>query len=422
MVPVLKAEKVPIGGSVYAVEGAVMVAEQTRVGRIVGDEVEWVKQQIPPDYPAFGPNGIDSVHGKWPDEIGVIYSNRNGRAPQPRYMPLTGKGLEHVVADGGGLANIMGVARVGEVTLLVASDMASGLRFKPVRGHLVRKPQTPEQAGCKPGEISREPFADQMRAALVPDTAAGTPAGTLVTIGNLCEKRGATAEVWDKDGKAHFVDLTRWWKRVRWFGKLIVGKGDDMWAMGDGWSPLLQLKDGDFEPLPQLDRPVQYAFASQRGELHASDGRTLFRFDSKAWVAVAHLPQPDPGPMIIDEQGTMWTGGVHRLRPDPDAKPPEPVCEAFVYLYEASDKNGPKFTYPGTRKALSSFPEAADLGLVEFGSNYSRTVGVTAKSRAQAEALAAHVRATMKDETPRVFCFDPRKAPEPRFIPLDDKK
>jgi hypothetical protein len=338
-------------------------------------------------------------------------------------MPLTGVGVEHVVAAGGGMANIAGVARVGDATLLVAHDLFEGLRFAPVRGKLARTAQTPEQAGCKERELTTRQQGGSTTPAMMPEAAGGTPDGTLVTLGRLCEKRAPAAEVWDKAGKSRFVDLGRWWKRVGWRARILEGKGDELWAFSDAWSRLLHFKDGNFEALPDLEHPVQALFVSARGELHVSDGRTVHRYDGKGWVPAAHLAERETGRMAMDEQGGFWSDGVFRLRPSAGATPPpaEP-CAAFVYLYEASYKNGPKFTYPETRKALASFPEANALGLVEMGASYDRRVGVTVASRAQGEALAAHLRANMKNEDPRVFCFDPKTAEAPRFIPLDAKK
>jgi hypothetical protein len=169
---------------------------------------------------------------------------------------------------------------------------------------------------------------------------------------------------------------------------------------------------------------VQTVVVSARGELHASDGRAVHRWDGKAWSPVAYFAETHASDLVMDDKDGFWMRGVYRLRsaPGPTPPPAPEACAAFVYLYEASYKNGPKFTYPDTRKALSSFPEASALGLVEFGANYDRHVGVTVASRAQGEALVAHVRATMKDEDPRVFCFDPKTAEAPRTIALDAKK
>ena len=124
---------------------------------------------------------------------------------------------------------------------------------------------------------------------------------------------------------------------------------------------------------------------------------------------------------MMDDQDTLWTSGGDRLRPGEAAGTPEP-CTPFVYLYEASWNNDPKFTYPSTTKALSTFPEVASLGLREFGPQYRRHLGITVTSRAQGEAVVAHVRATMKDEDPRLFCFDVEKAVDSRAIAIDATK
>jgi hypothetical protein len=93
-----------------------------------------------------------------------------------------------------------------------------------------------------------------------------------------------------------------------------------------------------------------------------------------------------------------------------------------VYLYEARGDNGPKFTFPATRKALATFPELAAIGLVEYGEKDARRLGVTVKSKAQAVAAIAHLKETMKEEHPRLFCCGIEKATKPRIIELDAKK
>jgi len=96
----------------------------------------------------------------------------------------------------------------------------------------------------------------------------------------------------------------------------------------------------------------------------------------------------------------------------------EDECKTwFVDLYAVSHKNDKKYTYPTTRKALASFPDVSKIGLVEFQGD-SRRLGITVQSRKQGEAVAAHVRDTMKDENPRIFCYAPKK---PRQIPMADE-
>ena len=120
-VPTLVPERFAPGSSkpsdVYAVEGALMVVEGRKVGRIAKGEIEWLAKAIPEGGPAFGENVIRSVHGYWPDGIGAVFTTSNGRAPMPTYQPLTGKGVQHVAGEGGALGSINGVAHVGESTL-----------------------------------------------------------------------------------------------------------------------------------------------------------------------------------------------------------------------------------------------------------------------------------------------------------------
>jgi hypothetical protein len=407
-------------GKVYAVEGALMVVEEFRVGRIAGETIEWIGK-VPPVYPAFGPNEIDSVHGRWPDSIGVIYSNTNGRAPQPAYLPLTGVGIKHTVAEGGGFGNILGVARLGESTIMASYSMY-GFEFKTVRGTVQRKAQTPEEAGCKEGEVRKPEFGNPAPA-IIPGVVESSPEGTLVSIGNLCEQRGPAAEVWDKTGKSRIVDVSHVWKKVSYWPKLLKGNGDELWGVSDSWTPILHYRNGEFKAVPGLEWPHQNVFVSTRGKLHANDGHTIHRFEGDKWIPVARLAKPATfGSVAMDDKDTMWVshGGVHRLRPTPGEVAPRTCSTPFVYLYEVSSKNDKKFTYPSTRKALSTFAEVAEIGLVEFEDDYRTRLGITVVSKAQGEALIAHLRETMKEEAPRLVCFEPPKGA--RTIDMNAKK
>jgi hypothetical protein len=261
----------------------------------------------------------------------------------------------------------------------------------------------------------------------------------MVTIGDPCAGRGPAAEIWDTQGKSRIVGLGG---LLSWAGRtlLLQGDGDELWASSDPWHPVLRFREGAFEAVPDLGSPIRSPirnlFVSPRGVLHASDGRTVQRLDASGWTPVAILP---PGrvfeQMVMDEQDTIWASsarirldeqgiqagvsseGVLRLRPGPAAAAPSGCATPFVYLYAASWKNGTTYTYPTTRKALSSFPEAGALGLVEFYDGVRR-LGVTVKSAAQGDALIAHLHETMKDEDPRLFCFDASTAKEARNIAL----
>src|SRR5262249_4294818 len=103
---------------------------------------------------------------------------------------------------------------------------------------------------------------------------------------------------------------------------------------------------------------------------------------------------------------------VYRLRPAPkdDAPPLEEGCATpFVYLYDVSSKNAKDFTFPSTRKALSTFAGAGEIGLVE-STDGGRRLRSTVTRKAQGEAVIAHLKETMKDEEPQLYCYEPKAA------------
>src|SRR5262249_50839931 len=144
--------------------------------------------------------------------------------------------------------------------------------------------------------------------------------------------------------KSRLVDLGRFWSHA-WPVTLHQGEGEDLWATSsDPWRTVLRFREGAFEAVPALGRPIRSllknVLVSPRGRLHASAGRVLHRLDAGGWTPVAILP---PGrafeQMVMDEQGTLWVSsgrirldeqgiqagvaseGVRRLRPGPAAAP-----------------------------------------------------------------------------------------------------
>jgi hypothetical protein len=423
-IPSLVAEKFAPAGTdpsaVFPVEGGLAVTEKNRVGLVTGEAITWVGN-VPKETPGLGESIITSVVGRAPDLVAAVYTSSQGRAPQPTYQLLTGKKEAITAAPGGGWGNVRGPARVGETVFVATEDNASGTLITPIHGpRLVRHLITSAEAGCKPDELVG--FGPQP--ALVPAAFESTPAGSMISVGTLCSKRGEAAEVWDPDGKTRIVDLGQWWKRWSFRTWLLKGEGDELWAARDGWNDVvLRYKDGAFSPLPPLERRIVAAFVSPRGQLHVSDGKTVYRFDGAAWTPAFALPAEAGGASVVmDEKDTLWASSgsrVYRLHPGPAVAKPGECATPFVYLYAASYKNGKDYTYPTTRKALAGFPEASSLGFVEFGATYDRGVGVTVKSRAQGKALIAHLATAMKDEDPRFYCHAPNQ--DVRQIPLDAK-
>jgi hypothetical protein len=391
-------------GTLYPVEGGLLVLSGKRVGRIVGSSVEWSKGKIPEDSEALGAVLIGDIRGRWPDALDMTSQYANGRDPMPTYAPLTGKAQSVAFRSLG----LVGMAKVGASTV-VAGETIEGDKLVTVRGpKLPHKPMSSAEAGCKPSEgFGTDPIAVPARAI------EATPAGTLVSVGRLCGARGPAAEVWDKAGKPRIVDLSPWWKSIDWRVKLLQGSGDELWLFAGPWRPLLRFHDGKVEPVPRLERLVRNLFASPAGQLYASDTHTIHRYENGAWVPFGRLPSPREFGSFGFEGETMWAGdsrGLYRLRPGPATEAPETCSTPFVYLYDVSPKNAEDFTFPATQKALSTFAGVSDLGLVEFKDDDTRRLGIQVPSKAQGEAVIAHIKSTMKDEDPQLYCYEP-KAP-----------
>ncbi len=403
----------------YAIEGALVVVDGMRVGRIVGEGVEWFGT-LPETNAWLGGSQINAVQGYWPDGVDVVYSSQNGRASQPSIFPLTGKGTKVTFADGGGLGWVSGSGRLGKTTVVGGYDVAEGYRIVTVRGPgLVLKPIAADKAGCTAEEVQRQ-FGVERAVAVAVRALAVTQKGTLVTVGALCDReKSAVAEVWDQPGKSRVVDLKHLTKEIGYFPQVLVGRGDDLWVAS---TPVLHYSGGKFEALPTLDRPLRSLFVSPAGKLHGISGRTIHRFDDGQWAPIAHLPWPMWFRTVaMDADGVIWVShgkGVARLREHSGADVEGGCTTPFVYLYEVSWKNEPKYTYPTTRKALSTFPQVADITLMEYWEG-ARILGIKVKSKEQGEAVMAHVRANMKNEHPELICYAPKK---PRVIEMKPGK
>lgn len=402
--------------SVFAIDGALMVAERHRIGRVVGEKIEWVGE-IPKEIPGFGRNRVESVQGAWPDGVDVLYRTDNGRAPVPTYVPLTGKGKPFVTGEGGSLGRIVGLATVGESTILLNSLHGLSQGWISVRGPAVAPVRTtPAQAGCEQG--SR--YWPDPPAVVAYDLEASR-AGTLMAVGLFCDTETPAAEIWDKGGKPRIVDLTPWIKEkdAGYSIGILRGQGDELWLVGS--TRILRYKDGTIEPLPKIGDAVPRAFVSAAGHLYGSDGRGVHRFDNGKWTLIGRFPwQPAFHRIVVDGEA-FWASdwdAVYKLVDGPDVAYRDDCKTPFVYLYDVSSDNGKDFTFPSTRKALSTFPEVGDLELVEVNEWGKRRLGLTVKSRQQAEAVIAHVKENMKDEKPELLCYEPN---EPRKIEMKAK-
>ncbi|HRI71137.1 MAG TPA: hypothetical protein PK156_43190 [Polyangium sp.] len=123
--------------------------------------------------------------------------------------------------------------------------------------------------------------------------------------------------------------------------------------------------------------------------------------------------------VLADSKEQFWRNAwsVRIMREGKSIDMHDGCTSPFVHLYDVSSENKPDFTFPTTRKALASFPEVADIGLVEFYQD-RRRLGITVKSKAQGEAIIAHIKNTMPKENPRLICYQPEK---PRVIDIQAK-
>jgi hypothetical protein len=392
--------------SLHRIEGAVMVAERLRVGRIVDERVEWVGS-IPDEGQVFGGSVIIAVHGSWPDAVDAE-SMTMGRGPLPTIYPVTGKGVTRGFGTGGEPAWIVGTTRLGKTTLVGAYDFWTGYQFQTVRGPtLPIKLITAAKTGCN-AEESKPEYGHSDQPAVPFRAVAATEAGTLVTLGNFCGRdKTPAAEVWEQPGKSRIIELGSLVKDIGYFPKMLKGKGDELWVRTN---PVLHYNDGKFETLPAPDKPLTNLFVSPRGKLYGISGRTIVRYDDGKWTPIANLPRPMKFTTIVmDDEETIWVAynGIARLRKASGADAESDCKTPFVYLYDVSWKNDAKFTFPTTRKALSTFPAVGEISLVEYVDN-GRRLGVTVKSKEQGEAVIAHVEATMKDEHPEFICYAPK--------------
>ncbi len=426
-IPSLMLEQFAPGGShpsaLFAIEGALVVIEGLRVGRIEGDRIEWIDKTVPDLGAAVGGSHIDSVHGRWPDAVDVLYSSNQGRAPMPSYHALTGKGQGFTFQPGGGLGSIAGLARAGDSLMLAGYSSQDGYQFVPVRGPaIIRHRQTPAEAGCKKGEVSQSEYQPPAPA-IAPWSLGGTRAGTLMAYGSLCEKRGPALEIWDKaTGKPRIVDLSGFAATMGYRVQFSRAPGEDaLWVFSETGNIILHYENDKLEALPRLEHPLTHAFVSQAGELYASDGWTIQRFQDGKWSLVAHMPWLYKySSLAVDEHDKLWisaAGSVSRLKEGPSVAYHEGCATPFVFLYDVSPDNAKDFTFPSTRKALSTFPGIAELSLVEFHEG-GRRLGVEVPSKEQGEAVIEHIKASMKNEHPVLRCYAPK---QPRKIALKPK-
>jgi hypothetical protein len=407
-------------GVFYPVEGALLVSSQNRIGRLSTSGIEWLGR-----VQTLSPLGVGisvaSVSGRYPDAIDVVYQTELARAPMPTYAPLTGKGTGAVFSNGGGMGWISGVARVGDSVLVAGfTHPGGGHVVAHGRGPEIERPRTTlAEAGCTPEEVQPDRWT---ALAVEPESYGATRAGTIISLGKLCRKRGPVAEIWDAaGGKSRIVKLDEWVKDVDSLMDLVPGKGDVAWFPRLEDERILEYRNGTFSLLPPLPNKRQGLFVSDDGTLHATDGAALFRYEGGAWTTIATFVWTPTYANFALWDGILWAttaGRVFKLEPSPSIEHSEACTTPFVHLYDVSYLAEPTYTFPTTRKALATFDRLDEIGLVEFYEG-RRRLGVTVPSKDVGEAVIAHVAKTMTDEKPKLLCYAPK---ETRSIPVAKAK
>lgn len=402
-------------------DGNLAVVDKLRVGRIVdNDKIEWLKQQVPETNTWVGHSVIYWVGGRWPDAVDVMYKSNNGRALQPTFYPLTGKGNTIVYGEGGGMGDILGVARLGESTLIAGIEHSKA-KFATVRGPGVIRGRTLfAAAGCKREELDFDPMDDQFPA-IVPRGFGATAAGTVISMGIMCNKRNVSLEVWEKDARlSKFMDLGPNVKDVEYYSaQVIPGKGDEAWLRPNSRF-VFRYIEGRIEELPKLEHGAQSLFMSPNGKLYAGNWWGIHRWDQDHWTQVARFAWNEGyADFIADAKEQFWRykWSVRILREGKNIDMHDACTTPFIHLYDVAYSNKSDYTFPTTRKALASFPEVNDLTLVDFYEG-TRRLGVMVKNKAQGEAVIAHLKTSMPKENPRFICYEPKN---PRKIDMNAK-
>ena len=87
--------------------------------------------------------------------------------------------------------------------------------------------------------------------------------------------------------------------------------------------------------------------------------------------------------------------------------PDAPCAHWLVHILDMrGPPNAPTWTYPTTRTELATFPEASSLKLVEFD-QWPQRVGIQVTSKAQGEAVLAHLAKAAPELHPRLYCHAP---------------
>lgn len=392
---------------VFQIGGNLIVGDGARVGKIVGETIEWIKP-IPEGNPVQGQTVLLWAGGRTLDEIDIFYRYDNGRWPAPTYSPLTGKGGSLQFAPGGGWGDINGVGHVGETTVVQGGDMSVGQIIQTARGPRIERYTIPASSqGCPMDTSLPKPAVNAW-------AFGSTENGTLLSAGSLCVDGLAAVEVWGpSDTKSKIIKLDK--KISAYAGQVVATGPESAWILPRG-GDILAYDKGSITTLPALE-DLDLAWVGTDKILYASSSHGVHKYVDKNWQLIGHLAWKAEFSTAMTHEGAIWVssaGGVFRLVPGTSLEFTDECKTPFVMMYDVSVESEPNFTFPATRKALSTFKDLTALELVDFVEG-RRRLGIRVPSRAIGEAAIAHVKANMKDENPKLICYEPKVK---RVIPI----
>jgi hypothetical protein len=177
----------PPPNRLFPVEGAIVVATQKQIGRLVDGKVEWRAEALE-SY-----DEVTEVQGRWPDRLDLLYRSRAGRTPELFYRPLTGPGAAR--AEPGRFAK--GLATIGESTLLIEWSPTTEEELVTVRGkwrERTRFKQPVSDQGLPSCSVEERAQANisAYGYGVLTHAIGGLPSGTLLTLVMVCRSRGSS--------------------------------------------------------------------------------------------------------------------------------------------------------------------------------------------------------------------------------------
>jgi hypothetical protein len=362
----------PPPNRLFPVEGAIVVATQKQIGRLVDGKVEWRAEALE-SY-----DEVTEVQGRWPDRLDLLYRSRAGRTPELFYRPLTGPGAAR--AEPGRFAK--GLATIGESTLLIEWSPTTEEELVTVRGkwrERTRFKQPVSDQGLPSCSVEERAQANisAYGYGVLTHAIGGLPSGTLLTLVMVCRSRGPYLEAWG--------------------------------------GPILRYHQGTITALPRFG-DATFAFCGAGGALHATDGRTVQALRDGAWTPLGRIPWPVPRVTFGVEGERLWAAIDERIYRVRTSGGPELAygddCKNPLVDVRAVRDGEEVGSLPETRRALATLADGAGLKLIEFY-ELGRRVGVVVTGRAQGEAVIAALRPTGAE--PRLVCHAPKA---PREVPL----